>query len=204
MRMSATVAAAGTLLLAGALAGCTGPAGHSTQPGPARYSSGPAATPPAGTAACPPSAGTAVARGGLPDLTLACITGPGTVDLAKVADGTPMVINLWASWCDPCRAEMPYLAHLSEQAGDRLTVLGVLSDDPTENWPFVLQDTGARYASVRDDPGTLGRRLIGPGLPGTVFVKADGTVASARAVQWHSQAALDAAVQDALGVTVTG
>lgn len=99
---------------------------------------------------------------------------------------------------------MPYLAHLSTAAGARLIVLGVLSDDPTDNWPAVLQKTGACYASVRDDAGSLGRARSGPVPPWKIFVRTDGTGVWAKAVQWHSQAELDAAVHQYLGVTVTG
>ena len=81
----------------------------------------------AGVEACAPGAGEPV-DGGLPAVTLPCLGGGQEVDLARCAG--PLVVNLWASWCGPCRQEMPVLEDFHEQYGDRVPVLGIDSQDP--------------------------------------------------------------------------
>ena len=54
------------------------------------------------------------------------------------------MVNLWASWCTPCKKELPILARLDAQAGDRLTVLGVDYQDPAPR----------RRSSCCDGPGS--------------------------------------------------
>lgn len=110
---------------------------------------------------------------GLPGITLECL-GPGPdVNLAGLT-GTPAVINVWASWCPPCRAEMPDIAALAADAGDSLIVLGVdVQDDRTAGMEFAAQ---APIASVYD-PNSSTRATLGwTGPPITLFVAADGTV----------------------------
>ena len=97
---------------------------------------------------------------GSPALTLDCL-GPGpAVNLAGVAG--PAVVNVWASWCVPCRTEAPLLASLAADSTGRLTVLGV----------NVLDDRAAAtqaaaaipLASVYDPRGgQRGRASAGPG-----------------------------------------
>lgn len=110
---------------------------------------------------------------GLPGITLECL-GPGPdVNLAGLT-GTPAVINVWASWCPPCRAEMPDLAALAADAGDSLIVLGVdVQDDRTAGMEFAAQ---APIASVYDPDSSTRATLGWTGPPITLFVAADGTV----------------------------
>jgi thiol-disulfide isomerase/thioredoxin len=97
-------------VLAAALAGCTAEAQPPAAP----------ASPFADCAELTPTAGS---TGKLPDLTLPCFTGGRPVGLADLRG--PAVINLWASWCGPCRTELPAMQRLADQAGDRLRVVGV-------------------------------------------------------------------------------
>ena len=109
----------------------------------------------------------------LPALALATLAGD-PVKLAALADGKPMVVNLWASWCPPCRREMPVLAAAQQRE------VGV-------NFVFVNQGedgaTAQRYlsagrlglANVLLDPGAaLGREVGSGALPTTLFYDASG------------------------------
>jgi thiol-disulfide isomerase/thioredoxin len=124
-------------------------------------------------APCPPTPGPAV-RGGLPDLTLDCLGSGPAVRLAALR-GVPTVVNLWAGWCGPCRAEAPALQRLSDRG--RVRVLGVLTKDTERNGLAAARGFGIRYPSVVDEDGWLLAGLGLAGLPATVFVRADGTVA---------------------------
>jgi thiol-disulfide isomerase/thioredoxin len=92
--------------------------------------------------------------GSLPALTLPCLGGGPSVDLAGLRG--PMVVSLWASWCDPCRKEMPALEAFYEEHGKRVPVLGIDYQDqyPAEALSQV-KERGVTYPSVSDSLGDL-------------------------------------------------
>lgn len=167
------------------------------------------ATPPpsAGTepvlAACP-TPGAPAAAGALPDLSLPCLgatEGAATVPLRRLT-GRPMVVNLWASWCGPCREELPTLAQLSRTAGDRLRVVGVASLDVPANSVSFASDNRLPFPSLQDRDGDLERGLRRNGLPVTVLVRPDGTVAYVYQGAPLTDTTLRELVRDKLGVHV--
>jgi thiol-disulfide isomerase/thioredoxin len=162
---------------------------------------------PAGTeavlAACPvpgaPAAGDA-----LPDLSLPCLgaaEGAATVPLRRLT-GRPTVVNLWASWCGPCREELPALARLARTAGDRLRVVGVASLDVPANSVSFAADNRLPFPSLQDRDGDLERGLRRNGLPVTVLVRAEGTVAYVYQGAPLTDTTLRELVRDKLGVHV--
>lgn len=151
---------------------------------------------------CPASAPDPVpVVGGLPDVSLTCL-GPGPdVNLAGLA-GRPVVLNIWASWCPPCRAEMPLFADLAQSAGNQLTVLGVdVQDDRTAGMDFAAK---APIASVFDPSGSTRVTLGWSGPPVTLFVTAEGKVAYRQFGAVPDEATLRALVRQHLGVEVPG
>ena len=116
--------------------------------------------------------------------------------------GTPLVVNLWASWCEPCRAELPLFADLAGSVGSSLRVLGIdVQDDPGAALSL-LADSDVHYASVRDDDAGTKAPLRWTGLPMTLFVDADGVVIHAQRGVIATDEQLRALVQEHLGVTV--
>ncbi|MDN4175788.1 TlpA disulfide reductase family protein [Nocardioides sp. SOB77] len=112
---------------------------------------------------------------GLPARRLQCLSRGPDVDLALL-NGHPVVINLWASWCEPCRAEMPVLQEVAERARGSVSFLGVVTKDrPLEAARF-LSEVDVTYAQVIDPDGQLLGDLRSPGLPVTVILKPDGTI----------------------------
>lgn len=112
----------------------------------------------------------------LPNLQLPCLTPGPTIDLSALG-GEPTLINLWASWCGPCREEMPILQTAHEQYGEQVQFLGVDTEDTTAAGAAFLDDFGITYPEVVDLEDLLLNHLGVPGLPVTVLLDADGRIA---------------------------
>lgn len=90
-------------------------------------------------------------------------------------DGRPVLLNLWASWCGPCRAEMPALDAAS-QSHPEVFFLGVaVEDDPVAAEAFAAE-VGVSYALAIDESDRVGRRYPSPGLPATFFISSEGRI----------------------------
>jgi cytochrome c biogenesis protein CcmG, thiol:disulfide interchange protein DsbE len=127
----------------------------------------------------PPSAATAVRTyppgKAAPPLRLPTLDG-GTLDLAALR-GRPVLVNFWATWCEPCVREFPLLARAAA-AHRRLAVVGVLVQDRTDAArAFIRQHGGGWPVGVDADRRTADAWGV-VGLPHTVFVRPDGTLAA--------------------------
>lgn len=111
----------------------------------------------------------------LPELSLRCLTSQREVRLRDLG-GEPMVVNLWATWCGPCRAEMPMLQAAHEDLGEQVTFLGVDTKDPSVAAAPFLEEVGVRYPQVVDPAAELLRTTQVPGLPVTLFIAPDGEI----------------------------
>src|SRR5262249_43017824 len=98
-----------------------------------------------------PAAGKPASGGKLlPDLSIGCLGGNRTVSLRSLT-GTPTVLNFWASWCDNCVAEMSTLQRFATAAAGKVRVLGVNSQDLSEQAPLnVLTTAKVHFPSVFD------------------------------------------------------
>jgi thiol-disulfide isomerase/thioredoxin len=108
----------------------------------------------------------------LPDLRLPCFTGG--KDVALTALRGPAVINFWASWCGPCRTELPVIQSLATRAAGKLTVLGVDTGDSREAGASFAAAKQVTMPTLFDQKQTLFTALGGRALPMTVFVDAAG------------------------------
>ncbi len=114
--------------------------------------------------------------GPLRGITVPCLGAPGEVDRAATLAGRPALLNVWASWCAPCRAEIPVL---DEYAGrpDAIPVIGIDVRDDAAAALRLMADLGARYPSVVDTRGELWRALEVPlVIPTTYVIAADGSL----------------------------
>lgn len=178
MRRALLVAVLATLMAGAALSGCSG-SDLPDSPGQAQV---PVDSPAlqelkaqTDIADCAPGPGS---DGPLPDLTLPCLGGGPDVDLATLEG--PLVLNLWASYCGPCRKEMPALQEFYEQYGDEVAVLGV---DYLDRQPMaaleLAKKSGVTYPLVADPGGDINGAApvsVVRGVPWFVFVDADGNV----------------------------
>lgn len=106
----------------------------------------------------------------LPDLDVA-----GYEELLGQLEGTPVVVNFWAAWCDPCRREMPLLAEAARRLDDEVQFIGVDILDNREAARDFLAELDVPYPSVFDAGGVIRTSLGSIGQPVTVFYAADGT-----------------------------
>lgn len=88
--------------------------------------------------------------------------------------GRPVVVNVWASWCGPCRVEAPLLQRASEQYDDQVTFLGVASRDDVDSAAAFLDRYDISYPNVFDSSGEVRRALGLRGFPTTYIFDADG------------------------------
>lgn len=112
-----------------------------------------------------------------PSMVLADLDG-GAMNLAAV-DGRPTVINLWATWCPPCRREMPALARAQDDRSDVRFLFVNQGEGPAQvaRW---LEEAGLEVDNVLFDPAMSVPRHYGTaGLPVTLFLGRDGRLAKA-------------------------
>jgi cytochrome c biogenesis protein CcmG/thiol:disulfide interchange protein DsbE len=95
--------------------------------------------------------------------------------------GTPLVINLFASNCAPCIAEMPAFEAVHQELGDDVAFLGLNIQDQVSAASALVEKTGVTYDIARDPSGELARALGMVVMPSTYFVSAEGTVVDAKA-----------------------
>jgi thiol-disulfide isomerase/thioredoxin len=180
------------LIAIGGAAGCTG---QEPSPQPAELSSPFQPCPPAQRlpSAAPPSQS--------PLVSLPCFTGGGPVDLARL--GRPAVINLWASWCAPCRTELPELQRFARAAGETVTVLGVVTGDSRSAAASLGAGLSVTFPMLFDDTSQLLRSLARMALPITLFVDAGGGLRHVHATGVLTRAALVDLTREHLGVVVS-
>lgn len=110
-----------------------------------------------------------------PDFALETLSGD-SLTMSDVADGEAILMNFWASWCAPCRSEMPELVELHEEYGERgLTVLGVTVNDVPRDSREFADEMDLPYRSVIGTPRMLESFGISPWLPTTILVE-DGKI----------------------------
>ncbi len=158
----------------------------------------------AGIADCPTSDAILPAvADGLPDVTLGCLGGGRDVRLAGLR-GRPMMLNVWAQWCGPCRTEAPYLAAVARENRGELLVLGVDYVDGVQPDKAVAfaQAAGWTYPQLTDPDKVLAAPLQIVGPPYTFFVRADGSVAGKHVGAFTSADQIRTLAKQQLGVAL--
>jgi cytochrome c biogenesis protein CcmG, thiol:disulfide interchange protein DsbE len=104
---------------------------------------------------------------------------PGGVDAfqqrIEALEGYPIVVNVWASWCGPCRFEFPTLQRLSAAYGKRVAFLGVDSQDSDDAAETFLAEAPVPYPSYTDSDEAIAEEMGATrGLPDTAFYDRGG------------------------------
>ena len=110
--------------------------------------------------------------------------------------GYPIVTNVWASWCGPCREEFPTLQKLSARYGRKVAFLGVNSKDGDDTAATFLEEAPLSYPSYTDPDGRIATSLgtVG-GLPDTAFYNQAGELCFLKQGQYAKQSELEADVR---------
>ena len=88
--------------------------------------------------------------------------------------GHPVVVNKWASWCPPCRAEFPFFQRQAIKRGREVAFLGVDTNDNHADAAEFLREFPVSYPSYEDPDGEIARLLQAPGFPTTAFYDSKG------------------------------
>jgi cytochrome c biogenesis protein CcmG/thiol:disulfide interchange protein DsbE len=100
--------------------------------------------------------------------------------LGDVLGDRPMVVNFFASWCQPCLEEMPDFERVHQDLGDQVSFVGLAENDPPDQARGIVEQTGVTYPSYTDPDGAALTFFEGIAMPTTVFLSADGQVLEVR------------------------
>jgi len=87
------------------------------------------------------------------------------------------VVNLWASWCRPCRDELPTFQQYAQQAAGQVSVVGVNTADSSAGRNAIVADLGLTFPTLVDERAVLRAELGLIALPATIFVDVNGRMA---------------------------
>ena len=105
-------------------------------------------------------------------------TDPVTGETVRLSDyaGTPIVLNFWASWCPPCRDELPALIELAD-ANPGIQIVGINLEDAAGDAKALQQEIGFDWPSIADNDRAIASKLGVVGMPTTFFLDADHRIA---------------------------
>ena len=98
--------------------------------------------------------------------------GGGTLDLAA-ATGEPRVLNLWATWCAPCRAELPAFDRVAASSPN-IEIVGINIGDSAEAASELVEELGLSFPQALDPDAEVQVGLKITGMPATIFLDPDG------------------------------
>jgi thiol-disulfide isomerase/thioredoxin len=108
------------------------------------------------------------------------LVGGGEMDLESFR-GRVVLLNFWATWCEPCKAEMPLFERVQQQYRDRgLTVLAVNFQERDEEITPFLNQLGVTFPSLVDRTGEVTRQWRATGLPTTFLIDRQGIIRDVR------------------------
>jgi len=131
----------------------------------------------------------------LPDVDIESFDGGDTISLADIEG--PAVINLWATWCAPCRREIPDFEAVHQSRRDEVRFVGINIGEDSGKAAGFLDDVGATYDQFLDSEGYVVTELRTSTMPVTIVIDADGVITK-RHLGPLDQAGLNEAIDEAL------
>ena len=108
-------------------------------------------------------------------------------------EGHPIVVNKWASWCGPCRAEFPFFQKLAAERGEEIAFLGVDGQDSDDAAATFLEELPVPYPSYSDPDLEISKELdVEREFPSTIFYDANGEIAYVHRGGYQEEADLEA------------
>lgn len=109
-----------------------------------------------------------------PDFSLETLDG----DVFSLQDvrGTPVVLNFWATWCGPCRRELPALQAAAERYDGEVLIVGVDQGEEAPTVQAFVDELGLTFAIPMDEEMEVAREYNVKGMPTTFFIDADGVI----------------------------
>jgi len=107
----------------------------------------------------------------------------------KLSDyrGQAVILNWYASWCAPCKNEIPLFLEAQEALGDEVVILGVDYLETQDKATGILDELGADYPAVLDASGEVAEHYRIPGMPTTYFIDSEGVVRGFKAGEVHEE-----------------
>lgn len=142
------------------ITGCAGSAGHGANDATSAKSEG---------------EGHAEVGKAAPDLSIQTLNGKGKFSLES-RSGKVVIVDFWATWCEPCKKSFPKLEELSKRVGDKVEIIGVSVDDDKNGILDFAKQTGATFALGWDDGHHIADRWKPGTMPTTFVVDTSGKV----------------------------
>jgi cytochrome c biogenesis protein CcmG/thiol:disulfide interchange protein DsbE len=122
---------------------------------------------------------------------------PGELSLEDLK-GKPIVMNFWATWCQPCKQEQPVLDWAAENYKDRVHFVGVVFEDTEQNTRSFIQQFGVTYPQVYDPKSTVAVDYGVSGVPETYFINRQGIIVKKYIYPFQSPREFAAQIQEIL------
>ena len=147
----------------------------------------------AGLAPCP--RGGPGGSGPLRGIAVECAADGTRIDVGAAVTGHRVILNLWAHWCRPCRAELPAMAAYQQRIGSRAMVLTVHQDENETAALLQLAELRVHLPTLQDGRRRIAAALAVPNvMPATVVLEPDGSVAQVLPREFTSADEIAAAV----------
>jgi thiol-disulfide isomerase/thioredoxin len=132
---------------------------------------------------------------------MGCLDGSGEINFHQLKG--PMVINVWGSWCDGCKEEMPYLIELYKSQlfkTGQIQMLGINVEEKSRNNAInYIQKSGMSWPNLEDTSG-ISKSIFGPGVPVTWFMDENGKIIDTKIGAYTNEKQLFNQVEKAFGV----
>jgi cytochrome c biogenesis protein CcmG, thiol:disulfide interchange protein DsbE len=107
-------------------------------------------------------------------------------------EGTPVVVNKWASWCGPCRLEFPYFQAQADERGAEIAFLGIVTDDSEDAAATFLEELPLPYPSYLDPDKEIAQEIDSIAFPATAFYDRSGELLYTKQGQYSDESDLAA------------